>query len=81
MQIRKQYDPFQEAEDLAARIRELHMQGIPYHEIGILYRLQNQSALLEQVLTRNGIPVHVAVKEKMKDIPVVQWFFMCFGFA
>lgn len=75
VQIRKQYDPFQEAEDLAARIRELHMQGIPYHEIGILYRLQNQSALLEQVLTRNGIPVHVAVKEKMEDIPVVQWFF------
>lgn len=66
VQIRKQYDPFQEAEDLAARIRELHMQGIPYHEIGILYRLQNQSALLEQVLTRNGIPVHVAVKEKWK---------------
>ena len=81
VQIRKQYDPFQEADDLAARIRELHMQGIPYHEIGILYRLQNQSALLEQVLTRNGIPVHVAVKEKMKDIPVVQWFFHVLRFC
>lgn len=81
VQIRKQYDPFQEAEDLAARIRELHMQGIPYHEIGILYRLQNQSALLEQVLTRNGIPVHVAVKEKMEDIPVVQWFFHVLRFC
>ena len=57
------------------------MQGIPYHEIGILYRLQNQSALLEQVLTRNGIPVHVAVKEKMKDIPVVQWFFHVLRFC
>ncbi len=81
VQIRKQYDPFQEAEDLAARIREFHMQGIPYHEIGILYRLQNQSALLEQVLTRNGIPVHVAVKEKMEDIPVVQWFFHVLRFC
>ena len=81
VQIRKQYDPFQEAEDLAARIRELHIQGIPYHEIGILYRLQNQSALLEQVLTRNGIPVHVAVKEKMEDIPVVQWFFHVLRFC
>lgn len=81
VQIRKQYDPFQEAEDLAARIRELHMQGIPYHEIGILYRLQNQSALLEQVLTRNGIPVHVGVKEKMEDIPVVQWFFHVLRFC
>lgn len=81
VQIRKQYDPFQEAEDLAARIRELHMQGIPYHEIGILYRLQNQSALLEQVLTRNGIPVHVAVKEKMEDIPIVQWFFHVLRFC
>ena len=81
VQIRKQYDPFQEAEDLAARIRELHMQGIPYHEIGILYRLQNQSALLEQVLTRNGIPVHVEVKEKMEDIPVVQWFFHVLRFC
>lgn len=57
------------------------MQGIPYHEIGILYRLQNQSALLEQVLTRNGIPVHVAVKEKMEDIPVVQWFFHVLRFC
>ena len=66
VRIRKQYDPFQEAEDLAVRIREIHMQGIPYHEIGILYRLQNQSSLLEQVFTRNGIPVHVAVKEKME---------------
>lgn len=81
VRIRKQYDSFQEAEDLAARIRELHMQGIPYHEIGILYRLQNQSALLEQVFTRNGIPVHVAVKEKMEDIPVVQWFFHVLRFA
>lgn len=81
VRIRKQYDPFQEAEDLAARIRELHMQGIPYHEIGILYRLQNQSLLLEQVLTRNEIPVHVAVKEKMEDIPVVQWFFRVLRFC
>ena len=53
----------------------------PDHEIGILYRLQNQSALLEQVLTRNGIPVHVAVKEKMRDIPVVQWFFHVLRFC
>ena len=37
--------------------------GIPYHETGILYRLQNQSALIEQALTRNGIPVHVAGKK------------------
>lgn len=52
IQIRNMYDPFQEADYLADRIRELHASGLPYREIAIFYRLQNQSEIFEHVLKR-----------------------------
>ena len=73
--IRKQYDPFQEADDLSERIRRFHEQGISYGEIGIFYRLQNQSEILEKTLKRNGIPYQVSVKKGIQDIPVLRWLF------
>lgn len=46
IQIRNMYDPFQEADYLAGRIRDLHASGLPYREMAIFYRLQNQSEIL-----------------------------------
>ena len=73
--IKKHYDSFQEADYLAGRIRALHQQGIAYGEIGIFYRLQSQSEILEKTLQRYGIPCQVSVKKSMQEIPVLHWFF------
>lgn len=73
--IKNHYDAFQEADYLAGRIRELHQQGVPYGEIGIFYRLQNQSEILEKTFDRYEIPCQVSVKKSMQDIPVLHWFF------
>ena len=73
--IKNHYDPFQEADYLSGRIRELHKHGIPYGEIAVFYRMQNQSEILEKAFTREGIPCEVSVKKSMQDIPVLAWFF------
>lgn len=73
--IKKHYDSFQEADYLAGRIRKLHQQGIAYGEIGIFYRLQSQSEILEKTLQRYEIPCQVSVKKSMQEIPVLHWLF------
>lgn len=73
IQIRNMYDPFQEADYLAGRIRELHATGLPYREMAIFYRLQNQSEIFEHVFEKEGIPFEVSLKKTVKDIPVLDW--------
>ena len=67
------YDPFQEACYLADRIRGLVQEGIPFRQIAVFYRLQNQSGVLEEVFAQNGIPFQVSVKKTIRDIPVLYW--------
>ena len=62
IQIRNMYDPFQEADYLAGRIRDLHASGLPYREMAIFYRLQNQSEIFEHVFEKEGIPFEVSLK-------------------
>lgn len=81
IQIRKMYDPFQEADYLAGRIRELHEAGVPYRELAIFYRLQEQSAVFEQVFAREGIPFEVSLKKTVKDLPVLNWLLKVLRFA
>ena len=81
IQIRKMYDPFQEADYLAGRIRELHEARVPYREIAIFYRLQEQSAVFEQVFAREGIPFEVSLKKTVKDLPVLNWLLKVLRFA
>lgn len=71
--VKNHYDPFQEAEYLAERIRELHEGGKAYGEIAVFYRLQRQSEILTKVFERQGIPYELSVKRTMKDIPVLNW--------
>lgn len=68
------YDPFQEAEELALRIRELKEQGLTYREMAVFYRLQRQVDVLAKVFERQGIPYEVSVKKSLHDIPVLNWF-------
>lgn len=81
IQIRKMYDPFQEADYLAGRIQKLHEVGVPYREIAIFYRLQEQSAVFEQVFAREGIPFEVSLKKTVKDLPVLNWLLKVLRFA
>lgn len=72
--IQKHYDPFQEAQYLAEKIKSLHEQGIPYGEIAVFYRLQNQAEVLEKVFSRNQIPCQISVKKSLQDLPAANWF-------
>lgn len=81
IQIRNMYDPFQEADYLAGRIRELHASGLPYREIAIFYRLQNQSEIFEHVFEKEGIPLEVSLKKTVKDIPVLDWLIRVLRFS
>lgn len=81
IQIRNMYDPFQEADYLAGRIRELHASGLPYREIAVFYRLQNQSEIFEHVFEKEGIPFEVSLKKNVKDIPVLDWLIRVLRFS
>lgn len=81
IQIRNMYDPFQEADYLADRIRELHASGLPYREIAVFYRLQNQSEIFEHVFEKEGIPFEVSLKKTVKDIPVLDWLIKVLRFS
>lgn len=81
IQIRNMYDPFQEADYLAGRIRELHASGLTYREMAIFYRLQNQSEIFEHVFEKEGIPFEVSLKRTVKDIPVLDWLIRVLRFS
>lgn len=72
--VKNHYNPFQEADYLASKMKELHEQGVPYKEMAVFYRLQGQSAIFEDVFAREGIPFEVSLKKSIQDIPVLNWF-------
>lgn len=79
--VRRHYNAFQEACYLANRIEELHKTGVPFDEIAILYRLQSQSQVLEDVFEKQGIPHETAEKLRPQDIPVLCWLMRLLRFA
>lgn len=72
--VKNHYNPFQEAQYLAEKIKHLHDEGVAYQDIAIFYRLQNQSKSLEDTFTRSEIPFEVSMKKTLKDYPVLNWF-------
>ena len=72
--VKNHYDPFQEAEYLAEKIQKLHEQQVPYEQIAVFYRLQNQSEILEKVFAKHEIPYEISQKKTIQDIPVMVWF-------
>lgn len=79
--ITNHYNAFQEADYLAGKIKKLQEAGIPYGEIAVFYRLQSQSKTLEDVLTREGIPVEVSLRKSIQDIPVLNWLIKVLRFS
>ena len=79
--MKNHYDPFQEAEYLAERIRGMHESGTAYRDIAVFYRLQRQSDLLAKVFERHGIPYELSVKKTLKDIPVLDWLVKVLRFS
>ena len=76
--VKNQYNPFNEACYLVDKIKEIHKSGVPYKEIAILYRLQNQSQVFEDVFLKNKIPFEVSMKKNIRDIPVLNWVIKLF---
>ena len=52
-------DVFKEAKEVADKIYELHYQGIPYKDMAVLYRNNNQAAPVEKELLLSGMPYHI----------------------
>lgn len=71
--VKNHYNPFNEACYLVDKIREIHSLGVPYKEIAIFYRLQDQSQVFQDVFTKNEIPHEVSLKKTIGDIPVLNW--------
>ena len=79
--VKSHYNPFNEACYLADRIREIHDSGVPYNEIAVFYRLQNQSQVFEDVFSKNDIPHEVSLKKTIRDIPVMNWLIKLFRYS
>lgn len=65
-------DDVAEAEGIVLRVQELRDQGIPFHEMAILYRTNGQSEVLEDALARAGIGYQVRGGERFFSRPEVR---------
>lgn len=65
--VRNHYNPFLEAVSLAETIWRLHETGAPWREIAVLFRLQRQSAALEDAFGRRGIPFAAQTRRSAKE--------------
>ncbi len=65
--VRNHYNPFLEAVSLAETIWRLHETGAPWREIAVLFRLQRQSAALEDTFARRGIPFAAQMRKSAKE--------------
>lgn len=79
--VKNHYNPFNEACYLADKLRETHNSGVPYKEMAIFYRTQNQSRVFEDVFTKEGIPHEVSLKKNIRDIPVLNWIVKLLRFS
>lgn len=62
--VKNHYDPFQEGGYLAEKLKSLHETGVPWEQMAVFYRLQEQSELLEKLLKEGGVPCEVPQKEE-----------------
>ncbi|WP_160690892.1 ATP-dependent helicase [Clostridium sp. C2-6-12] len=76
--VKNHYNPFNEACYLVDKIKEMHNSGVPYKEIAIFYRLQEQAQVLEDVFLKNQLPYEVSLKKNIGDIQVLNWMIKLF---
>jgi DNA helicase II / ATP-dependent DNA helicase PcrA len=79
--VKNHYNPFNEACYLADKIKEIHSTGVPYKEIAIFYRTQNQSQVFEDVFSKEEILYEVSLKKNLRDIPVLNWLIKLLRFS
>lgn len=79
--VKSHYNPFNEACYLVDKVREIHNSGVPYKEIAIFYRTQNQSQVFEDVFLKNSIPYEVSLKKNIRDLPVLNWIIKLLRFS
>jgi DNA helicase II / ATP-dependent DNA helicase PcrA len=79
--VKNHYNPFNEACYLVDKIREIHSKGVPYKEIAIFYRTQNQSQVFEDVFSKEEIPYEVSLKKNLRDVPVLNWLIKLLRFS
>lgn len=79
--VKEHYDAFNEAQYLKDQIKKLVSMGVAYNEIAIFYRLQKQSKVLENVLSKDEIPYEVSMRKTLKDIPVLGWIIKVLKFS
>lgn len=65
-------DEVEEADAVAARIRQLHADGRAYGDIAVLFRINAQSETLEEALTSAGVPYVVRGAARFFDRPEVR---------
>lgn len=78
IRVKNHYNPFNEACYLVDKIKEMHNSGVPYKEIAIFYRLQEQAQVLEDVFLKNQLPYEVSLKKNIGDIQVLNWMIKLF---
>src|SRR6185369_11642273 len=61
-----------EAAGVAARLRAVHDDGIPWRSLAVLYRTNAQSAAFEEALTRAGVPFRVRGAGRFLERPEVK---------
>lgn len=79
--VKNHYNPFNEACYLVDKIREIHSQGVPFKDIAIFYRTQNQSQVFEDVFSKEGIPHEISLKKTIRDFPVLNWIIKLLRFS
>ncbi|MDR1542729.1 MAG: ATP-dependent helicase [Clostridiales bacterium] len=79
--VKNHYDPFSEAHHICDAIAEFVPAKGDYKDIGIFYRVKNQSKLLENVLSTRGIPYDVSQSRDISDEPVLAWIIRLLKFS
>ncbi|MBQ1998844.1 MAG: UvrD-helicase domain-containing protein, partial [Spirochaetales bacterium] len=65
-------DPEDEAEFVMTYISRLHLEGYKYSDFGILFRMNNQSQPIEELLRTNNIPYKVIGATKFFERPEIK---------
>jgi DNA helicase-2/ATP-dependent DNA helicase PcrA len=65
-------DEVEEADWIAAQVRRLCADGVPYSEMAILYRINAQSRSIEDALVRASIPYHILAGNRFYDRPEIR---------
>lgn len=65
IKVLKHHDAFNEANYLGAMLKKFNTEGIPYKQMGVLYRRQVQGDILLSGLIKQGVPCNFVFKKSL----------------